>query len=421
MTMDRSHVEADGSDVVVTDGVITLRHMTLADAGAHLAGEDDAQIRWLGEGRQSTRAAVEAWIERNRRSWALGGPYLGFGIVAPTGELTGMVEGNTDYTRISGLRPGEANVSYALYPLWRGIGFASRAIRLFGDFLGERDLVPVIRVNPENVASVAVAERSGYVRDGVAYPDNGDPLLVFRPEGAARSVDKVGGQRQYDAFADGFLDHARDGLYNAHLDRPACLGLLGDVYGKRVLDAACGPGLYARELLKRGASVVGFDQSPRMIELARGVAPEATLRAHALAEPLDWIEDQSVDLVLCALAIQYVDDRVGALRELRRVMRRDGALVLSRQHPTADWQRLGGSYFANRVIEETWSRGWQVRYWSMPLEESSAEFVEAGFLVERIHEPRPQMSGRSIDPDDYERLHREPSFIAYRLVPDPRR
>jgi hypothetical protein len=44
--------------------------------------------------------------------------------------------------------------------------------------------------------------------------------------------DEVGRQPQYDAFAGEFLDHARDGFYNAYYDRPACLSLLGDVAGR---------------------------------------------------------------------------------------------------------------------------------------------------------------------------------------------
>jgi 2-polyprenyl-3-methyl-5-hydroxy-6-metoxy-1,4-benzoquinol methylase len=67
----------------------------------------------------------------------------------------------------------------------------------------------------------------------------------------------VGREPQYDVFADEFLDHARSGFCNASYDRPACLALLGDVADKRVLDAACGPGLYAAELIRRGAQVVG--------------------------------------------------------------------------------------------------------------------------------------------------------------------
>jgi SAM-dependent methyltransferase len=224
---------------------------------------------------------------------------------------------------------------------------------------------------------------------------------------------------QYDAFADDFLEHARDGLFNAHYDRPACLDLLGDVAGSRVLDAACGPGLYAAELAGRGAEVVGFDQSPRMIELCRERVPAGEFRVHDLADPIGWLPDASVDLALCALAIEYVDDRVAALRELRRVLRPGGALVLSRQHPTADWLRKGGSYFDRRVTEETWHRGWHVRYWLMPLQDTCEEFAEAGFLIERLVEPRPAASGRAVDPEDFDKLQREPGFLAFRLIPRP--
>jgi SAM-dependent methyltransferase len=230
--------------------------------------------------------------------------------------------------------------------------------------------------------------------------------------------DGVGSHPQYDVFADEFLDHARDGLFNAHYDRPACLALLGDVEGTTILDAACGPGLYAEELGRRGARVIGFDQSPRMVELARHRLPAAQFRVHDLAEPLHWLDAASVDAVLFALALEYVDDRVAALREFRRILRPGGAVVLSRQHPTGDWLRHGGNYFDARVIEETWSRGWRVRYWLTPLEQTCEELHEAGFLIERLLEPRPTAKAAAIDPDKHRQLSREPTgFLAIRAVP----
>jgi len=69
----------------------------------------------------------------------------------------------------------------------------------------------------------------------------------FREDEIARRQDQLWKESQYDSFANEFLDHASNGFYNAHYDRPACLNLLGDVVEKRVLDAACGPGLYAEE------------------------------------------------------------------------------------------------------------------------------------------------------------------------------
>jgi SAM-dependent methyltransferase len=229
--------------------------------------------------------------------------------------------------------------------------------------------------------------------------------------------DRLGRQPQYDAFADEFLRHAEDGFFNAHYDRPACLALLGDVAGKLVLDAACGPGLYAAELISRGARVVGFDISPRMVEICRDRARTGDFRVHALGDPIDWLP-VGVDLALCALAMEHVDDRVTALRELRRVLRPDGALVVSWQHPTGSWLRHDGNYFEPRIVRETWNKGWTVSYWIAPLQTICEEIFEAGFLIERLLEPRPVPAAAAIDPEEFEQLTREPrGFLAFRLRP----
>lgn len=78
---------------------------------------------------------------------------------------------------------------------------------------------------------------------------------------------------------------------------------------------------------------------------------------HDLADPLDWPDDDSFDAALMALVIHHLDDRVPTLREIHRVLRPDGHLVVSTHHPTHDWLRHGGSYFAVEPIEETWSWG----------------------------------------------------------------
>jgi len=228
-------------------------------------------------------------------------------------------------------------------------------------------------------------------------------------------ADGVGRDPQYERFADEFVDHAEQGFFNAYVDRPACLALLGDVRDRRVLDAACGPGIYAQLLVERGATVTGFDVSPRMIELAASRVPTACFRTRDLEDPLDWVDDEAFDTALCALAIEYVDDRVGALRELHRVLAPGGTLVLSRLHPTADWLRHGGDYFAARVVEETWDRGWDVRFWIAPLEQTCAEIADAGFVIERLVEPRPVPEARAVDPERYERYAAAPCFVAFRL------
>jgi SAM-dependent methyltransferase len=179
----------------------------------------------------------------------------------------------------------------------------------------------------------------------------------------------------FDSFAEEYERHAADNAYNALYDRPAALELLGSVAGQHVLDAGCGPGLYAEELIARGAEVVSFDSSPAMVRLARQRLPDQMeVRVHNMDSPLDWLEDESFDAAVMALVIHHLDERTAALRELWRVLRPGSPLVVSTHHPTSDWLRLGGSYFENERVEEDWHEGrWRVRYWRMPLQRRVVE------------------------------------------------
>jgi SAM-dependent methyltransferase len=223
----------------------------------------------------------------------------------------------------------------------------------------------------------------------------------------------------YGRMAGGYEAHAADGAYNAHYDRPAMLSLLGDVRGLRVLDAACGPGYYTSELIARGAEVAAFDASPEMLELTRArVGDGVQLERAVLGESLPFA-DEEFDVVVCALAIHYADDRVAAFREFARVLLPGGVAVFSTQHPTADWLRKGGSYFDVHQEEDVWERlgkEFIVRFWREPLTTLCAAIAESGFLIERLVEPLPADSMRERWPSDWEQLRREPGFIAMRLV-----
>lgn len=223
---------------------------------------------------------------------------------------------------------------------------------------------------------------------------------------------------QYDAFASTYEAHAEVAPYNALYDRPATLSLLGEVGGKRVFDAACGPGIYAAELLARGASVVGCDASAEMVALARArVGDRADLRTHPLEEPLAWVPDGSIDVVLCALAYHYLNDRPAFLGEARRVLGPDGVLLISTHHPTDDWLRLGGSYFDEIATTERWSKGFDVTAWRLPLTRLTGEFADAGFVIERLVEPRPLPEMATSYPQAHEKLTTRPAFVLFRLRP----
>jgi L-amino acid N-acyltransferase YncA/ubiquinone/menaquinone biosynthesis C-methylase UbiE len=239
-----------------------------------------------------------------------------------------------------------------------------------------------------------------------------------REEGAVGQQTDEPPWEVYDSMAPSYADHAADSPYNAHYDRPSMLELCGDVVGLRVLDAACGPGFYAAELVERGARVVAFDASAEMVELTRRRLGDAVeVRQAVLGEPLPYPDD-SFDVALCALAIHYVADRAAAFGELFRVLRPGGAAVISTQHPTADWLRKGASYFDVALETDVWQRDgktWDVRYWREPLSSLADAVQRAGFLIEQVAEPLPAESMRARWPDDFDKLSQQPGFLNLRL------
>ncbi len=76
-----------------------------------------------------------------------------------------------------------------------------------------------------------------------------------------------------------------------------------------------GPGLYAEELVRRGAEVTAFDASAAMVRLAQErLGPSIDVRQASLAHPLTWLPDESYDRVVMALVLHHLDDRQVALR-----------------------------------------------------------------------------------------------------------
>lgn len=99
--------------------------------------------------------------------------------------------------------------------------------------------------------------------------------------------------------------------------------------GQSVLDVACGTGVLAREaalVIGDAGTVTGLDRNEGMLAVARRVAPAIAWR-HGLAETLPFA-DRSFDHVFSQFGLMFFDDRVAALREMRRVTRARGCLRL---------------------------------------------------------------------------------------------
>jgi RimJ/RimL family protein N-acetyltransferase len=155
----------------LADGITELRPLGVHDAAEHLAGEDDELVRWL-KGSPGTLQGTLDWLHRCEECWRLGGPVFAFGIRDVGREiLLGTVVLQAGG---SSLEPGQAVISYGLYPRPRGRGVAVRACRLACVFAAQvmtndpwavREVVA--HIDPFNVRSLRVAHRAGFRHVGL--------------------------------------------------------------------------------------------------------------------------------------------------------------------------------------------------------------------------------------------------------------
>ncbi len=111
--------------------------------------------------------------------------------------------------------------------------------------------------------------------------------------------------------------------------------------GERVLDLGAGTGVSTEELSRSGAVAVGADLSLGMLAAGRRSRPQVPLLAgDALALPF---ADATFDAVTISFALRNVVDPDAALREMARVTRPGGRLVVCEfSHPT--WAPFRGAY-----------------------------------------------------------------------------
>ena len=132
-----------------------------------------------------------------------------------------------------------------------------------------------------------------------------------------------------------------------------------------------------------------------MLEHARErLGDSVDLRLHDMTESLDFLGDGSLDIVLAALVLDYVEDWTSVLSEFRRVLRDDGVLVFSVGHPAIDFILKEGveDYFRVERVEMWWT-GFGVSVlmpsYRRPLGSMTEALYQAGFLIERLIEARP--------------------------------
>lgn len=114
---------------------------------------------------------------------------------------------------------------------------------------------------------------------------------------------------------------------------------LGDLNGLKVLDVACGGGMWLRLLQSKGALVAGVDIADRAIDYCRNTLPDGEFHV-AAAEELPF-ESGRFDIVTCMGSLEHFADKPQALREMQRVANPEAIFVLLVPNAGFATRRLG--------------------------------------------------------------------------------
>jgi SAM-dependent methyltransferase len=186
-------------------------------------------------------------------------------------------------------------------------------------------------------------------------------------------------QASYDRVADEYVRRIADELRHKPLDCE-----LLNRFAERVrdlgpaCDLGCGPGQVARYLHERGVTVFGVDLSPALVERARRLHPGIEFRQGDMRS-LD-AADGSWGGIAAFYSLIHIPrpEVVGVLRELKRVLRPDGLLLLA-------------FHVGSEVVhlDEWWGHKVSLDFAFFRPDEIGGYLGSAGFVVDEVVERDP--------------------------------
>jgi ubiquinone/menaquinone biosynthesis C-methylase UbiE len=179
---------------------------------------------------------------------------------------------------------------------------------------------------------------------------------------------------QAEDFNRSAVAHAADTL-------DALVELAAPASGERWVDVACGPGIVARRLAAHAQEVHGIDLTPAMVEVARRESDAAGLGNTTFsvgdATALE-LADASVDGALARFTIHHLPVPSRLVRELARVVRPGGRVVLADHLADTDADAAAWALEVERLRDPS--------HWaSLPLHRLHKIAHDCGLDLEREH------------------------------------
>ncbi len=239
-------------------------------------------------------------------------------------------------------------------------------------------------------------------------------------------------QNIYDneIFFDGYRKlRGKEGNANELFEMPALFSLLPSLENKKILDLGCGYGGHCMEFVRMGAErVVGVDISEKMLEIARKEnAHERISYLNMAMEDISAI-DERFDLAVSSLALHYVEDFEGVVKNIHSLLNEGGMFVFSQENPIVTCHSGGSRWtkdengnkihmnLANYGIEGERDTVWfvdNVKKYHRMFSTVVNTLTENGFVIEKMIEPLPTEELLIKYPDHRDLFHK-PDFMLIR-------
>ncbi len=187
-------------------------------------------------------------------------------------------------------------------------------------------------------------------------------------------------QNSYDRVAEDYAKQFGDELTKKPFDC-RMLDRLVEKVGKQetICDFGCGSGHIAGYLSRRGAKVCGIDLSPEMVKQARRLNPEISFRQGNMLDLKEFADDSFGGIAAFYSIIHVSRDYViDALREMKRVLRPEGLLLLT--------FHIGQEI---RHLDEWFDKKVNLDFFFFETDEMKRYLETAGFEIEEAIEREP--------------------------------
>lgn len=192
--------------------------------------------------------------------------------------------------------------------------------------------------------------------------------------------------------------------FHRDLIRPATLRMLEPRADDRILDVACGNGMFSTLLASLGADVVAFDYSAAMIEHAKERCGAYKIKL-AVADATDYEQVVSLgngelfDKAVANMALMGIPDIVPLFKAINALLPLGGVFVFSITHPCFQTPDKCFTEDGNGVIVTGYIHSKQYSYqilannpkcayhWHRPLQDILRICFDAGFVVDGLEEP----------------------------------